>query len=196
MREPPSNAARQYSDFLTRHFKEYASEIGPLWAVRELYKIIAAARYLKSRGVVLESSGWSSTKWRPPRKVNAIWQAASLGTGSGTIERAVLIGGVNLSVARATSVAALPAQRIERLKAAGAQLNSVFQSKGSGACYDGQAGCKPGVPLGFIKIGGAPRGTASLSPKVLTEMKQRPEPFGKLLTDERNAEGSLGKDPE
>jgi hypothetical protein len=186
-----SDAALQYSDFLTGHFKDYASEIAPLWTVRELYKVVAAARYLKARGVALKIP--PDNTWQPPRKVNAIWQAAAIGTGSGTIERVVLIGGVNLSVAGATSVTMLPPQRIERLKAASAQLDAVLKSgDNSGACYDGQPGCAPGVPLGFVKIGSDPRGTASLSQKVLTEMKQRPE-LSKLLDNERSAKAAWDK---
>lgn len=187
----PSAEQRQYSEFLSSHFNDYAEKIVPLWMVRELYKIIAAARYLKAKGVTLSAA--VDNTWKPPRNVNVVWQAAALGTGGGTIERVVMVGGVHLSVIDATSVAALSSQRIESLKAATAQLDSVYKSgANAGACYDGQAGCQPGVPLGFVKIGGGPRGAASISSDVLTQMKSRPE-LKKLLDDEQNAKAAWDK---
>jgi hypothetical protein len=190
VRIPPSAADLRYSEFLTSHFSDYAREVEPLWMVRELYKIVAATRYLRAKGINL--TGPTDNTWQPPQKVNAIWRAASGGTGKGAIERIILIGGVNLTVSGATSVTSMPSQRLEMVKAASAQLDSVFKSGGSGVCYDGQDGCKAGVPLGFIKIGGDPRGSASLSQDVLAKMRARPE-LGKLLDAEQSARTAWNK---
>jgi hypothetical protein len=183
-RQPQSAANRQYSDFLTQHFDDYAQEIEPLWTIRELYKIVAATRFLKSMGVVLHAP--LDNSWQPPRQVAAVWQAASLGTGTGTISRVAVDGGVSLHLMDATTVTPLPAQRGEDIRAASAQLDAVFKSHGSGVCYDGREGCVAGVPLGFIKIGSEQRGSAGLSPEVLAKMKSRPE-LSKLLDDEQGA---------
>jgi hypothetical protein len=190
VRVPPSAADLRYSEFLTSHFSDYAREVEPLWMVRELYKIVAATRYLRAKGINL--TGPTDNTWQPPQKVNAIWRAASGGTGKGAIERIILLGGVNLTVSGATSVTSMPSQRLEMVKAASAQLDSVFKSGGSGVCYDGQDGCKAGVPLGFIKIGGDPRGSASLSQDVLAKMRARPE-LGKLLDAEQSARTAWNK---
>jgi hypothetical protein len=186
----PSAEEQQYSAFLSGHFDDYAREVEPLWMVRELYKVVAAVRYLKANGVTITAR--ADDTWQPPQRVNAIWHAASLGTGGGVIERVILVGGVNLSVSGATSVAALPSQRADRLKASSAQLDAVLKSGGTGVCYDGQAGCQAGVPLGFVRIGGDPRGTAGLSPDVMAKMRERPE-LGKLLDVEQGAQAAWKK---
>lgn len=187
----PSASQRAYGEFLSGHFDDYARKIAPLWTIRELYKVVAAARHLKARGVTLTVPAGAA--WSAPRKVDAIWQAAALGTGGGTIERVILVGGVNLSTAAATKVAPLPASRLEAARAATAQLDSVFQSGGNGGvCFDGQPGCRPGVPLGVIKVGGVPRGAAGISSDVLTQMKARPE-LKKLVDDEQRAKAAWDK---
>jgi hypothetical protein len=48
------------------------------------------------------------------------------------------------------------------------------------------------VPLGFVKIGGDPRGSASLSQDVLAKMRARPE-LGKLLDAEQSARTAWNK---
>lgn len=109
-----------YADFLSRHYGDYAREIVPLWELRELAKVVAAARYLKPRGLTLDLS--LDRSWTAPDRVEAEWDAATFGTGSHeghkdyVFSRSVM-GGVDLQVEKSTEVRSLPGAAADRLAA-------------------------------------------------------------------------------
>jgi hypothetical protein len=175
-----------YSDILSRQIEDYARELEPLWAMRELYKIISVARYLKPSGV--SASATMDASWTPPRRVEATWNVASVGTGRAWLGRVALTGGVYCPVKGATKISRLPEQRAQPIlnAAASAQLDAVKKSLGSGICYDGQPGCGVGVPLGAIRIGNSPRGSASLPPDTVAKMRSWPD-LARLLDGEDHA---------
>jgi hypothetical protein len=187
--QAPTPGEVAYSDFLTLHFDDYAEQIEPLWMVRELYKILAAVRYLKSDGVVISAP--IDKSYEPPAQAETVMEAASVGTGVATNFEVEITGGIYLNVGAASSTVTMPAQRAEVFRAAAAstQLDSVFQSNGSGVCYDGQPGCVPGAPLGAIKLGANPRGSGNVSEAVLKAMQKKPE-LAKLLLDEQHAKAA------
>ena len=109
-----------YGDFLTRHFDDYARHIGPLWEMRELAKVIAAARYLKPKGVTVDLA--IDRSWKAPGRVAAEWDIATLGAGSEKGSKSYifarsLTGGVGLQIEKNTDVSSMPAKTAGQLSA-------------------------------------------------------------------------------
>jgi hypothetical protein len=180
----PTPEQQRYAEFLTGHFDDYSDQIAPLWIVRELYKVVAAVRYLRFNGVHI--SARPNRNWTPPPRVQPIWVLATMGDGNAYSYKVQRLGGVYLRVVDATNVTSLPSDSASAIRdtAASAQLDAVVKSNGSGVCFD--VGCAPGTPLGAIRIGNNRRGSAGLSEEVLQQMRARPD-LGKLLDDEQNA---------
>ncbi|MBT3401395.1 MAG: hypothetical protein HN420_15565, partial [Rhodospirillaceae bacterium] len=112
--QPIPPFAADYGKFLTSHFDDYAREVAPLWEYRELVKVLAAARYLKSSGRLADIP--LDRSWQPPDRVRATWNAATVGLGQGRIiVTTSFSGGVGLQVQEETRVTTLPAARVEQL---------------------------------------------------------------------------------
>jgi hypothetical protein len=113
----PASITR-YADFLTEHYEDYAREIAPLWEIREAFKVVAAARYLKDNGLTYEAAG-TDRAWRAPAEVPAHWDVAFLGTGGQPVLASMFAGGVDIQVRKRTRIAKLSHDRVpseERLR--------------------------------------------------------------------------------
>ena len=180
------DAHGSYAQFMTAHFNKYAAVMPPLWELREAYKIVAAARYLGTRGLSLDMA--KVALWSPPEEAVSIAISASIGMGDDRIGRVSIVGGVSLRTEQQTTVNAAPAKAVEaaRRVVTSAQLDSVVKSRGSGVCYDGQPGCLPGTPLGKLVLKSPPRGSASLAPEIVKRLKLMPS-YAPLLEEETRA---------
>jgi len=185
---------KAYSAFLTKHFDAYAAEIPAFWELRELAKIVAAVRLLKSRGIALRlPSDWS---WSPPARIRGVFEAAFVGMGGSDEVIVGFFGGVELRIKDKTTAEPTPRGLAERFTAAAekasAQADAVLQSGGTGVCYDGSAGCPRGSALGTVRIVGVARGSASLSDATLEKMRSIPA-MKALLDQEAGAKETLAK---
>jgi hypothetical protein len=183
-RQPLSGGLATYGDFLSAHYEDYAREIAPFWEFRELAKVLAAARYLKRAGLRMDTP--PDRSWTPVARVPGQWYSMTVGLGADQYDVVVgVIGGVSLQVQGQTRLGNLSISQADRLRLAGAQLDAVLQSGGSGVCYDGQPGCSVGSSLGTVRIEGRPRGSQSLPPELVARWGQTPE--GRELLEKEKA---------
>jgi hypothetical protein len=111
---PPTAGDSAYANHLTAHYDDYAREIDSLWEFRELLKVLAAVRQLKSQGVELTSPP-PRVAWEPPSVVRAKWRVVSVGTGDNYIVSTGFSGGVMLQVQNQIQLTLLPDARAKQL---------------------------------------------------------------------------------
>lgn len=178
--QTPSQTEVTYADFLSGHYDEYAQAFPALWDLRELVKVLAAARYLKSSNVRVYIPIEHS--WTAPSRVKGIWLAGSLGAGGKNLYLvSTFTGGISLQLQTRLQTTVLPPDIVERFRRAADQLVAVHDTEDSGICYDGRTGCRAASSLGTIRIDAPPPGSAAISQATLARM--RVDPAAKALLD-------------
>jgi tetratricopeptide (TPR) repeat protein len=105
------DCVRKYAEFLSAHFDDYARQIAALWRIREAFKIVAAARYLKDSGFSYGMSRSSET-WSAPSQISADWDVAFMRIGNDGGLLTTFAGGVDMQVRGRTHIKTLASSQV------------------------------------------------------------------------------------
>jgi hypothetical protein len=105
-----------YARFVSDHFDDYAHQVAPLWNIREVYKVVAAARLSESRKISL-ATPVLDTSWRAPQEIESEWEFAGIGMGPGKAPTGGVsfLGGVGLQISDRMQVSVISDERRKQL---------------------------------------------------------------------------------